>query len=156
MPIEQVPRTLTPDPELPNAATPDPEAAGNQTHELWSWLPRLPARQVRLEARLAAVGDRRLGRDPGSTGLARNSAMPSRAGQAGDRLARIRTSSGPGLIAQLRWPRLADAAWPWDWKFPWLTPSSISCSATIGRFAESRLQLTPVEWGVWSYLSFGP
>ncbi len=35
---------------------------------------------------------------------------------------------------------------------PWLTPWSTACSASTATFAESRLQLTPVEWGIWTFL----
>ena len=58
----------------------------------------------------------------------------------------------PGLIAQFRWPglntRLAVGV-----EIP-LAHAVVDGLLGYDRpFAESRLQLTPVEWGVWSYLA---
>jgi len=57
----------------------------------------------------------------------------------------------PGLIAQLRWPRL-NTRLALGLEVP-LAHAVVDHLLGYDRpFAESRLQLTPVEWGVWTYL----
>ena len=57
----------------------------------------------------------------------------------------------PGLIAQLRWPELGTRL-ALGLEVP-LAHAVVDHLLGYDRpLAESRLQLTPVEWGVWSYL----
>jgi flagellar motor switch protein FliN/FliY len=140
---------------------PSPEAGvfgtmGNQEEpsaaepgELWSWLPRLSLRQLRVEERLrswAAQEHLRPWLDwlTGEINQAVDVAKP-------EILWRASGLRRPGLIAQFRWPVL-DARAALGLEVP-LAHAVVDRLLGYDRpFAESRLQLTPVEWGVWSYL----
>lgn len=148
MSIERVSRTMTPDPELPDPDQPAAERSGEDGNELWSWLPRLSARQTRLEARMArwtADGQPR----PWLDWLAPEFRQAVSLG----RPEIVWRASGllrPGLIAQLRWPRYG-ARLALGLEVP-LAHALVDLLLGYDRpLAESRLQLTPVEWGVWSY-----
>jgi len=112
-------------------------------------LPRLPLRQVRLERRLAEWGHG--GRLP----------LPLRWLEEGtgapitlDRPEILWRASGlrrPSLVAQLTAPRLATRL-ALGIEIP-LAHTVVDRLLGFDRLlAESRLQLTPVEWGVWSFL----
>lgn len=118
--------------------------------DVWSWLPRLPARQVRLEAmldrwsRAAAVV-------AWLDWLRDQTKLPVALGRPEIvwRAAGLRRA---GLIAQFRWAsrstKLAVGL-----EVP-LAHAVVDAMLAYQRpLAESRLQLTPVEWGVWSYLA---
>jgi flagellar motor switch protein FliN len=120
-----------------------------QDSEPFDWLPRLSARQVRLERWLA--------------GWTRDDRLPPAlewlevgcGGAVGvDRPEVFWRASGlnrPGMIAHLTVPRLATRLA--------IGIENALAHAVVDRllgfdraFAESRLQLTPVEWGIWTFL----
>jgi flagellar motor switch protein FliN len=152
MSIEQDPRMMTPDPELRRHQEPDPDVEPPEPPEirgLWSWLPRLSRRQVLLEKRLEVwtTDDRPR---PWLDWLRSEMGPALELGKAeivwrGSGLVR------PGLIAQFRLPRLGTRL-ALGLEVP-LAHAVVDCLLGYQRpLAESRLQLTPVEWGVWSYL----
>ena len=129
--------------------TDDGESTGQAPLELWDWLPRLSPRQVRLEYQLA--------RWKRHERLARSLAwLENRMGAAIDLGTPeiIWRGSGlkrPGLIAQFRRPRL-NTRLAFGLEVP-LAHAVVDRLLAFDRpLAESRLQLTPVEWGVWTYL----
>ena len=131
----------------PNSSPHD--RATSRAPDLWSWLPRLPARQVHLEARIARWTAASV--LPWIDRLSREISQPIELGrpEIDWRASGLRR---PGLIAQFRWPgqgtRLALGL-----EVP-LAHAVVDGLLGYDRpFAESRLQLTPVEWGVWSYLA---
>jgi flagellar motor switch protein FliN len=149
MPVEHRPRHKTPDADSPDRTEAPREAGPEESLELWSWLPRLSPRQARLEERL--------GRWTGAT------AFPPWLDWIRDGLKQtpelgrpeiVWRASGlrrPGLIAQFRWPRL-NTRLALGLEVP-LAHAVVDRLLGYERpFAESRLQLTPVEWGVWTYL----
>jgi type III secretion system YscQ/HrcQ family protein len=112
-------------------------------------LPRLSARQVRLEERLT-----RLARDgsfpAAQLGLGDLIGVEPTAGRA-EVLGRASGLGRPGLVAQLSWPRLGTRL-----GFGIETPLA---HAVVDRMLgfdrledESRLQLTPVEWGILTFV----
>ncbi|MGA7496543.1 MAG: hypothetical protein WBX00_07430 [Isosphaeraceae bacterium] len=149
MPAEHGPRPKTPDADSPGGTATAGEAGGEQTLELWSWLPRLSPRQARLEEWLARwMGAEALPHwlDWIRGGLKQTPEI--------GRPEIVWGASGlgrPGLIAQLRWPRL-NTRLALGLEVP-LAHAVVDHLLGYDRpFAESRLQLTPVEWGVWTYL----
>ena len=149
MPAEHGPRPKTPDADSPGGTATAGEAGGEQTLELWSWLPRLSPRQARLEEWLARwTGEEALPHwlDWIRGGLKQTPEI--------GRPEIVWGASGlgrPGLIAQLRWPRL-NTRLALGLEVP-LAHAVVDHLLGYDRpFAESRLQLTPVEWGVWTYL----
>ena len=125
------------------------ESASRDPLDPWAALPRFSARQLRLEQRI----DR----------WARDHALLSWLDWLEPRIGTrveigppevLRRASGlrrPGLIAQFRWPamgtRLAIGL-----EIP-LAHAIVDRLLGYDRpLSESRLQLTPVEWGVWTYL----
>ncbi len=149
MPAEHGPRQKTPDADSPGGTATAGEAGGEQTLELWSWLPRLSPRQARLEEWLARwMGAEALPHwlDWIRGGLKQTPEI--------GRPEIVWGASGlgrPGLIAQLRWPRL-NTRLALGLEVP-LAHAVVDHLLGYDRpFAESRLQLTPVEWGVWTYL----
>lgn len=125
-------------------ASPDPAV------DIWSWLPRLPARQVRLGRSVANWSDA-----PGwKAWLGWLQSRLRRELRLGDPevLGRPSGLGRPGLVAQFRIPG-------------WSTRLAVGLEVPLAHavvdglldhdrlLAESRLQLTPVEWGTWSYLA---
>ncbi len=149
MPAEYGSSLKTPDADSPGEPAMPVDADEEPRLELWSWLPRLSARQARLEESLARwTGEQAaahwLGWLVDSLKLTPDIGRP-------EILWRASGLGRPGLIAQFRWPalntRLALAL-----EVP-LAHAVVDHLLGYDRpFAESRLQLTPVEWGVWTYL----
>jgi flagellar motor switch protein FliN len=124
-------------------AAPDPD------REPFDWLPKLSSRQVCLERWLAGwTRDGRLPSDLEWLELACGGAVSV------DRPEVFWRASGlnrPGMIAHLTVPRLATRLA--------LGIENALAHAVVDRllgfdrtFVESRLQLTPVEWGIWTFL----
>lgn len=112
-------------------------------------LPKLNSRQVRLEERLARLSHG-AGLPPALTWLEEWSGPDVTI----DRPEILWRASGlrrPGVIAQLTWPRLATrVGLGID---PAIAHAIVDRLLGFGRLdAESRLQLTPVEWGVLSFV----
>ncbi len=113
------------------------------------WLPRLSAREVRLERWLASWS--RDGRIPPFLDWLEAGCGGAIALKAPEIHWRAAGLNRPGIIAQLNAPRLG-------------TRLAIGIENALAHtlvdrllgfdrpFAESRLQLTPVEWGVWTFL----
>ncbi|WP_148597471.1 FliM/FliN family flagellar motor switch protein [Aquisphaera giovannonii] len=133
-------------------ATPDPDGSTGPgpLGELWAWLPRLGAREVRLAGRLRGWS----GAEGPPAWLARlrdELELDLEIG-APELVWRASGLRRPGLISQLRWPRLG-------------TRLGVGLEVALAHavvdqllgydrpLAESRLQLSPVEWGVWGYLA---
>ena len=149
MPAEPRPRSRTPDADSPSGTAIAGDAAGEQALELWSWLPRVSPRQARMEEWLARWTAEKASPhwlDWIQSGLRQRPEI--------GRPEIVWRASGlgrPGLIAQFRWARLN-------------TRLALGLEVSLAHavvdhllgydrpFAESRLQLTPVEWGVWTYL----
>jgi type III secretion system YscQ/HrcQ family protein len=146
---------------LSHGLTPDidardrPQTAGSSGDsgaplELWSWLPRLSGRSVRLEASLARWSHSG-GVIPFLQWLRDRADETIELGPP-QLVARPTGLRRPGLIAQLRWPSLHTRL-ALGLEVP-LAHAVVDALLGYDRpFAESRLQLTPVEWGVWSYLA---
>ncbi len=151
MPAERVTSDDSPGASVPRKPRDAHQPGGQEPPSLWSWLPRMSARQVRLEKRLADF------RAAGNLLLAQGvTALPTGTLKLGRPEIDWRASGlrRPGLIAQLRWPclqtRLA------------LHVNVPLAHAVVDRLLaydrplpETRLQLSPVEWGVWTYLIVG-
>ena len=139
----------TPDPDPHGQLSDDGEAAGEALPGLWDWLPRLSLRQVRLEDHLARwkrheVISHSLSWLEARMGAAIDLGTPEVIWR-GSGLKR------PGLIAQFRRPRL-NTRLAFGLEVP-LAHAVVDRLLGYDRpLAESRLQLTPVEWGVWTYL----
>jgi flagellar motor switch protein FliN len=138
-----------PEPDSHGQLSDDGEAAGQAKLDLWDWLPRLSLRQVRLEDRLARwKSHERLSHTL--------SWLVARMGMAIDLgtpeiIWRASGLKRPGLIAQFRRPRL-NTRLAFGLEVP-LAHAVVDRLLNYDRpLAESRLQLTPVEWGVWTYL----
>jgi type III secretion system YscQ/HrcQ family protein len=115
----------------------------------WSWLPRYSSRQVRLEQALARWGDRR-GGIPGLDWLSQAAGAEIESGRP-EVVWRASGLRRPGLIASFRCPRLGTRL-ALGLEVP-LAHAVVDRLLGHDRpFAESRLQLTPVEWGIWTYL----
>ncbi len=150
MPAEHGPGHKTADADFPGGTATAEAAGGEQILELWSWLPRISPRQARLEEWLArwtcaeTVPD---WLDWIRGGLKQTPEI--------GRPEIVWRASGlgrPGLIAQFRWPSL-NTRLALGLEIP-LAHAVVDHLLGYDRpFAESRLQLTPVEWGVWSYLA---
>jgi len=143
------PSHKTPDADSPGGTATAGEAEGEQTLDLWSWLPRISPRQARLEEWLARwTGEKTVAHwlDWIRGGLNQTPEI--------GRPEIVWRASGlgrPGLIAQFRWPRL-NTRLALGLEVP-LAHAVVDHLLGYDRpFAESRLQLTPVEWGVWTYL----
>ncbi|WP_165226390.1 FliM/FliN family flagellar motor switch protein [Aquisphaera insulae] len=136
----------------PRFETPDPDDSRRSpvVEEVWSWLPRLGSRDVRIASRL-----RRWSSASGTLAwLDRLRAEFNLDLVLGEPEAVWRASGllRPGLIAQLRWPRLG-------------TRLGIGLDVPLAHavvdqllgyerpLAETRLQISPVEWGIWGYLA---
>jgi type III secretion system YscQ/HrcQ family protein len=117
--------------------------------EPFDWLPRLVLPQVRLEQRLAHWSEsgalrRELDRLTQGTGTAIQLDRP-------EVLWRASGLRRPSLVVQLTAPRLATRL-ALGIEVP-LAHTLVDRLLGFDRpFAESRLQLTPVEWGVWTFL----
>src|SRR5208283_2583328 len=149
MPAEHGPRHKTPDADSPGGTATAGEAGGEQTRELWSWLPRISPRQARLEEWLARwTGEETV---PHWLGWIRGGLQqPPEIGRP-EIDWRASGLGRPALIAQFRWPRL-NTRLALGLEVP-LAHAVVDLLLGYDRpFAESRLQLTPVEWGVWTYL----
>jgi type III secretion system YscQ/HrcQ family protein len=113
------------------------------------WLPRLSLYQARLETRLSRLGPgaglgRALGWLSGSLGTDVEVGLP-------EVLWRPSGLRRAGLVAQLTWPRLATRLAVWV-----ETPVAHAVVDRLLGFdrlpAEGRLPLSPVEWGVLTYV----
>ncbi|HMF35385.1 MAG TPA: FliM/FliN family flagellar motor switch protein [Isosphaeraceae bacterium] len=149
MPAEHGPRLKTPDSDSPGGTTIAGEAGGEQTLELWSWLPRIAPRLARLEEWLARwTGEETV---PHWLDWIRGGLKQTPEIGRPEIVWRASGLGRPGLIAQFRWPRL-NTRLALGLEVP-LAHAVVDHLLGYDRpFAESRLQLTPVEWGVWTYL----
>ncbi len=117
--------------------------------DVWSGLPHTSRRQIDLERRIATwQGSGPLSPVFGWLGSEPRLAFSFDRPEIDWRGAGV---GRPGLVAQLRWPRHRTRLA--------LGVEVPIAHAVVDRllgfdrpFAESRLQLTPVEWGVWTYL----
>ncbi|APW62190.1 FliM/FliN family flagellar motor switch protein [Paludisphaera borealis] len=117
--------------------------------DVWNGLPRVTRRQVELERRFAAwQGGGPLSPVFAWLGEAVRTSVVFDRPEVDWRAAGL---GRPGLSAQLRWPRKRTRLG--------LGVEVPIAHAVVDRllgfdrpFAETRLQLTPVEWGVWTYL----
>jgi len=117
--------------------------------EPFGWLPRLVRWQVRLERRLAQWT--RNGRLPQPLGWLEEGTGAPIALEKPEVLWRASGLHRPHLVAQLTAPRLATRL-ALGIEIP-LAHTVVDRLLGFDRpFAESRLQLSPVEWGVWSFL----
>jgi flagellar motor switch protein FliN len=149
MPPEPRPRLKTPDADSPCGTATAGEPAGEQTLELWSWLPRVSPRQARLEEWLSRWSSEETFPD-WLDWFQRGLKQQPEIGRP-EILWRASGLGRPGLIAQFRWPRL-NTRMALGLEVP-LAHAVVDRLLGYDRpFAESRLQLTPVEWGVWTYL----
>ena len=149
MSAEYGPGALKIEADLPERDDALEDAGGDQTPELWSWLPRLSLRQVQLEGCLG----RWTGVERGVPWLDWLRTKTNQAIELGRPEITWRAAGlhRPGLIAQFRWPR-RNTRLGVGLEVP-LAHAVVDGLLGYDRpFAESRLQLTPVEWGVWSYL----
>lgn len=139
----------TPDPDPHGRLSDEGETASQTPLDPWDWLPRLSLRQVRLEEHLARwKRHERL-----SHSLTWLDARMGAAIELGTPEIIWRGSGlkRPGLIAQFRLPRL-NTRLAFGLEVP-LAHAVVDRLLGYDRpLAESRLQLTPVEWGVWTYL----
>jgi type III secretion system YscQ/HrcQ family protein len=107
-------------------------------------LPRLSTRRVQLEQRLARLGS--------SSPLVGELFGPSAVVEPVEILWHASGLRRPGLVAQLSWPRLSTRV-----AIGIETPIAHAVVDRLLGFerndAEGRLQLTPVEWGVWTFLT---
>src|SRR5271157_4430304 len=149
MPAEHGPRHKTPDADSPGGTATAGEAEGEQTLDLWSWLPRISPRQARLEEWLARwTGEETV---PHWLNWIRGGLKQTPEIGRPEIVWRASGLGRPGLIAQFRWPRLHTRL-ALGLEVP-LAHAVVDHLLGYDRpFAESRLQLTPVEWGVWTYL----
>ncbi|WP_165244826.1 FliM/FliN family flagellar motor switch protein [Paludisphaera soli] len=118
--------------------------------DVWDGLPRLSARTLDLERRAQAWREGEAAR-AAFAWLGASGGLDDVAFDRPEVEARASALGRPGLVAQLRWPRLR-------------TRLAIGVEvpivhAVVDRllgfdrpFADGRLQTTPVEWGVWTYL----
>ena len=149
MSADQGPNAETPDPDSGHGGEIAQESASRDPLDPWAALPRFSGSQLRLEQRI-----NRWARDH-----ALSSWLDWLEPRIGTRVEIgppevLRRASGlrrPGLIVQFRWPamgtRLAIGL-----EIP-LAHSIVDRLLGYDRpLSESRLQLTPVEWGVWTYL----
>jgi flagellar motor switch protein FliN len=133
------------DPKAALAASVLPEPA----HEPFDWLPRLTGRQVRLERWL--MGWTRDGRLPPALEWLEAGCGGAVVVDHPEVFWRPSGLNRPGMIAHLTVPRLATRLA--------IGIENALAHAVVDRllgfdraFAESRLQLTPVEWGIWTFL----
>ncbi len=142
MPAEHAPRPKTPDADSPGGTATAEEAGGEQTLELWSWLPRISPRQARLEEWLARwTGEETV---PHWLGWIRGGLQQTPEIGRPEIDWRASGLGRPGLIAQFRWPRL-NTRLALGLEVP-LAHAVVDHLLGYDRpFAESRLQLTPVE-----------
>jgi type III secretion system YscQ/HrcQ family protein len=117
--------------------------------EPFGWLPRRSYREIRLERWLASWG--RAGRVPPFLDWLEAGCGGSIAVKPPEIHGRASGLNRPGMIAQLTAPRLATRLA--------VGIENVLAHTVVDRllgfdrpFAESRLQLTPVEWGVWTFL----
>jgi type III secretion system YscQ/HrcQ family protein len=147
---ERAQHGFTPDSDSAQRQEIVPESGDGEPLALWSWLPRLPARAVRLQALLSAW-TRTCATSPFLDWLRETSSQPIDLGPP-DLVERGSGLRRPGMIAQFRWPKLG-ARLALGLEVP-LAHAVVDGLLGYDRpFAESRLQLTPVEWGVCSYLA---
>ncbi len=132
--------------ELGEGASPDPGGGP----DLFDWLPRLVRAQVRLDRWLRGwIPDGRL---PHSLRWIEQ-AVGERVGIERAEVLWRRSGVGrPGLIIQLTAPRLGTRL-ALGVEIP-LAHAVVDRLLGFDRpFAQSRLQITPVEWGIWSFLA---
>jgi len=137
------------DADSPGGTATAEEAGGEQALELWSWLPRIAPRQARLEEWLARwTGEETF---PLWFDWIRGGSKPMPEIGRPEIDWRASGLGRPGLIAHFRWPSL-NTRLALGLEVP-LAHAVVDHLLGYDRpFAESRLQLTPVEWGVWTYL----
>ncbi len=133
------------DSKLASSASVDPPPDG----EPFDWLPRLSGRQLRLERWLA--GWARDGRLPPALEWLEVGCGGAVAVDRPEVFWRASGLKRPGMIGQLTAPRLSTRLA--------IGIENALAHAVVDRllgfdraFAESRLQLTPVEWGIWTFL----
>ncbi len=149
MPAEHGPEHTRADTDSPGRTATAEEAESEQVLELWSWLPRISPRQARLEEWLARWTCEQtvphwLDWIRGGLERAPEIGRP-------EIVSRASGLGRPGLIVQFRWPAL-NTRLALGLEIP-LAHAVVDHLLGYDRpFAESRLQLTPVEWGVWTYL----
>jgi flagellar motor switch protein FliN len=139
-----VSRTESHDGLEPNRpAPPAPEG------EVFSWLPRLLSRQVRLERILSRFSE--TGKPPPALSWLEEAAGNAIAVDRPEVLWRASGVARPSLVAQLTAPRLATHL-GLAIEIP-LAHTIVDRLLGFDRpLGEGRLQLTPVEWGVWTFL----
>jgi flagellar motor switch protein FliN len=139
----------TPDPNSRGQLSDDGEAAVQAPLDLWDWLPRLSLRQVRLEDHLSRwKRHERLSLSLSWLEARMGAAIELGAPEIIWRASGLKRS---GLIAQFRRPKL-NTRLAFGLEVP-LAHTVVDRLLGYDRpLAESRLQLTPVEWGVWTYL----
>jgi type III secretion system YscQ/HrcQ family protein len=115
----------------------------------FDWIPRLSSRQVRLERWLAGWSQE--GRSPPALEWLEVGCGGAVALDRPEVFSRASGLNRPGMIAQLTVPRLATRLA--------IGIENALAHAVVDRllgfdreFAETRLQLTPVEWGIWTFL----
>jgi flagellar motor switch protein FliN len=117
--------------------------------ELFSWLPKLVLRQVRLERVLSRLSEP--GKLPSSLSWLEKGAGTAIAMEPPEVLWRASGLGRPCLVAQLSAPRLGTRL-GLGIEVP-LAHTLVDRLLGFDRsLAETRLQLTPVEWGVWTFL----
>jgi len=139
----------TPDPDSHDGHSGNPGAVGLEPLSPWDWLPRLPLRQLRLEERLTRWKQHRLL----TSWLNWLEIQTGETIELGPLEIAWRASGlkRPGLIAQFRRPKL-NTRLAIGLEVPL---AHVIVDRLLGYdrpLAESRLQITPVEWGVWTYL----
>jgi flagellar motor switch protein FliN len=131
---------------LGEGASPDPGGAA----EPFDWLPRLSRVQVRLERLLARWSPE--GRLPRSLSWLEAATGTQVRLERAEVVWRASAVGRPGLIIQLTAPRLGTRL-AVGVELP-LVHHWVDRLLGFDRpFAQSRLQITPVEWGIWSFLA---
>jgi type III secretion system YscQ/HrcQ family protein len=124
-------------------------APGAPEGEVFSWLPRLLSRQVRLERILSRFSE--AGKLPPALSWFEKATGNAIAVDRPEVLWRASGVARPSLVAQLTAPRLATHL-GLGIEVP-LAHAIVDRLLGFDRpMGEGRLQLTPVEWGVWTFL----
>jgi flagellar motor switch protein FliN len=137
------------DPESEDAQGASAPPIQGQDSDPFAGLPRLGLRQVRLERRLARWTPN--GRLPVSLKWLEDATAAPVLLEKAEVICRASGLKRPSLVVQLTAPRLA-ARLALGIEIP-LAHTVVDRLLGFDRpFGESRLQLSPVEWGVWSFL----